>query len=161
MKEFPWKMRFQDCTGIHGDNSKAGQGASRRPGGPPYRTMPLRKGTQGVYPFHWDSCTFAFPCRTPVLYLLVNNTGKACYNQDEMKTVANRIEVNSEVMQGKPVIRGTRITVELLLRKLAEGAKTEDLLDAYPRLVVEDIHAALDYAADAIAHETILELSPR
>ena len=86
---------------------------------------------------------------------------KACYNQDEMKTLANRIEVNSEVMQGKPVIRGTRITVELLLRKLAEGAKTEDLLDAYPRLVVEDIHAALDYAADAIAHETILELSPR
>ena len=55
-----------------------------------------------------------------------------------MDTQANRIEVNAEVMQGKPVIRRTRITVELLLRKLAEGAKTEDLLDAYPRLVVED-----------------------
>ena len=78
-----------------------------------------------------------------------------------MNTLANRIEVNAEVMQGKPVIRGTCITVELLLRKLAEGAKTEDLLDAYPRLVVEDIHAALEYAADTIAHETVLELSPR
>jgi uncharacterized protein (DUF433 family) len=44
------------------------------------------------------------------------------------------IEINPAVMQGKPVIRGTRIPVELLLRKLAEGATVDDLLDAYPRL---------------------------
>ncbi|MGC9945243.1 MAG: DUF433 domain-containing protein [Bryobacteraceae bacterium] len=50
-------------------------------------------------------------------------------------------------MQGKPVIRGTRIPVELLLRKLAEGAVVEDLLDAYPRLAADDIRAALAYAA--------------
>ena len=49
--------------------------------------------------------------------------------------------------------------MELLLRKLAEGATTEDLLDAYPRLAVEDIRAALDYAADAIAHESVLALT--
>ena len=49
-------------------------------------------------------------------------------------------------MQGKPVIRGTRIPVELLLRKLAEGATTADLIDAYPRLVADDVRAALDYA---------------
>jgi len=48
-----------------------------------------------------------------------------------------RVELNPEVMQGKPVIRGTRVPVELLLRKLAEGASTEDLLDAYPRLTEE------------------------
>jgi len=48
--------------------------------------------------------------------------------------------------------------VELLLRKLAEGASHEDLLDAYPRLTSEDIRAALDYAAYAIAHETVLAL---
>jgi uncharacterized protein (DUF433 family) len=59
-------------------------------------------------------------------------------------------------MQGKPVIRGTRIPVELLLRKLAEGATTADLLDTYPRLTLDDVRAALDYAADAIAHETVL-----
>ena len=74
-------------------------------------------------------------------------------------TMTDRVEIDPGVMQGKPVIRGTRIPVELLLRKLAEGAMTEDLLDAYPRLVADDIRAALDYAADTIAHETVLALS--
>ncbi len=61
---------------------------------------------------------------------------------------ANRIEVNPKVMLGKPVIRGTRIPVESILRKLSEGATEADLLDAYPRLTPEDIKAALAYAAD-------------
>jgi uncharacterized protein (DUF433 family) len=55
----------------------------------------------------------------------------------------SRIEINPEVMQGKPVIRGTRVPVALVLRKLAEGASTEDLLDAYPRLTRDDIRACL------------------
>ena len=59
----------------------------------------------------------------------------------------DRIEIEPKVMMGKPVIRGTRITVELILRKLAEGATEEDLLDAYPRLTREDIEAAIGYAA--------------
>ena len=67
--------------------------------------------------------------------------------------MTGRIEINPLVMQGKPVIRNTRIPVELLLRKLAEGATVEDLLDAYPRLTKEDIQACLAYAADTIAHE--------
>jgi uncharacterized protein (DUF433 family) len=66
---------------------------------------------------------------------------------------SNRIEVNPKVMLGKPVVRGTRIPVELILRKLAEGATEADLLDAYPRLAREDISAALSYAADTVAHE--------
>ncbi|GFP24398.1 hypothetical protein HKBW3S09_01865 [Candidatus Hakubella thermalkaliphila] len=70
--------------------------------------------------------------------------------------VTDRIEINPAVMLGKPVIRGTRIPVELLLRKLSEGATEADLLDAYPRLTPEDIRAALAYAADSLAHETIL-----
>ena len=74
--------------------------------------------------------------------------------------MTERIEINSSVMLGKPVIRGTRIPVELLLRKLAEGATIEDLLDAYPRLTAEDVRAALAYAADTIAHETVLALTP-
>ena len=68
----------------------------------------------------------------------------------------NRIEINPDVMLGKPVIRGTRIPVELIIRKLSEGASEEDLLDAYPRLTPEDIKAALAFAADSLAHETIV-----
>ena len=70
--------------------------------------------------------------------------------------VADRIEINPAVMLGKPVIRGTRITVELLLWKLGEGATESDLLDAHPRLTSEDIRAALTYAAESLAHETIV-----
>ena len=66
--------------------------------------------------------------------------------------MTDRVELNAIVMQGKPVIRGTRIPVELLPLNLAEGAKSEDLLDAYPRLAADDIRAALAYAADTIAH---------
>jgi len=61
-----------------------------------------------------------------------------------------RVEINPQVMLGKPVIRGTRIPVELILRKLGEGATEADLLDAYPRLTRADIQAALMYAADSL-----------
>jgi uncharacterized protein (DUF433 family) len=70
--------------------------------------------------------------------------------------LTDRIEINPAVMLGKPVVRGTRIPVELILRKLGEGATEADLLDAYPRLTQEDIRAALTYAAGTLAHETIL-----
>jgi len=70
----------------------------------------------------------------------------------------DRIEVNPKVMLGKPVIRGTRIPVELILRKLAEGVNEEDLLDAYPRLTRDDIRAAIAYAADSVAHEETLSV---
>lgn len=60
-------------------------------------------------------------------------------------THADRIEVNPEVMMGKPVIRGTRVTVELIQRKLSEGATEVELLSAYPQLKQEDIEAAKFY----------------
>ncbi len=69
---------------------------------------------------------------------------------------SERIEINADVMLGKPVIRGTQIPVEMVLRKLSEGVSEADLLDAYPRLTRDDIHAALAYAAESIAHETVL-----
>jgi uncharacterized protein (DUF433 family) len=69
--------------------------------------------------------------------------------------IVDRIEIDPNVMMGKPVIRGTRITVELILRKLSEGATEADLFDAYPRLTREDIQAAMRYAADTLAHEEI------
>ncbi len=75
-------------------------------------------------------------------------------------TVTDRIEVNPKVMMGKPVIRGTRIPVELILRKLSQGATETDLLDAYPRLTREDIQAAIGYAADTLAHEETVIMEP-
>ena len=72
----------------------------------------------------------------------------------------NRIEVNPNVMLGKPVVKGTRIPVELVLRKLGGGATIDDLCDAYPRLGVEDIYACLAYAADTVAHEEPLSTEP-
>ena len=74
--------------------------------------------------------------------------------------MTSRIEINPGVMMGKPVIRSTRIPVELLLRKLSEGATVSELLDAYPRLTEDDVRACLTYAADAIAHEIVYSVSP-
>jgi uncharacterized protein (DUF433 family) len=68
-------------------------------------------------------------------------------------TTTDRITISPDVMLGKPVIRGTRVTVELILRKMGEGATESELLDAYPQLSKEDIQAAMAYAANTLAHE--------
>lgn len=75
-------------------------------------------------------------------------------------TTTDRVEINSKVMMGKPVIRGTRIPAELIVRKLSEGATEADLLDAYPRLEPGDIQAALGFAADTLANEETIILEP-
>jgi uncharacterized protein (DUF433 family) len=67
------------------------------------------------------------------------------------------IERNPAIMLGKPVIKGTRITVELLVRKLADGFTVEDVLTMYPHLDRAQVLAALAYAADKIANEVIIE----
>jgi len=68
----------------------------------------------------------------------------------------DKISVNPNVMLGKPCIKGTRITVELIIKKLSEGASINDLLEGYPKLIVEDIRAALAYSADVISREELL-----
>jgi uncharacterized protein (DUF433 family) len=73
--------------------------------------------------------------------------------------IYDRIEINPKVMMGKPVIRGTRIPVEIILCKLSEKASENDLLRAYPQLVSEDIQAAIRFAADTIAHEETVFIS--
>ncbi len=75
-------------------------------------------------------------------------------------TVTDRVEVNPRLMMGKAVIRGTRIPVELILRKMSEGASEADLLEAYPRLIRDDLRAALRYAADSLAHEEVVFIEP-
>ena len=71
-------------------------------------------------------------------------------------TMGDLVEANPAVMMGKPCIKGTRITVELILRKLGAGRSFSDLLDAYPHLTEDDLRAALAFAADYMQHETVL-----
>jgi uncharacterized protein (DUF433 family) len=71
----------------------------------------------------------------------------------------NRIVVDPKIMVGKPIIKGTRITVELILRLLAQGQTIEEILKAYPHLKREDILAALEYATEIIAEEKIFPLT--
>jgi len=71
-------------------------------------------------------------------------------------TYADRIVTDQKIMLGKPVIRGTRITVELILKKLSEGMSMEELILAYPHLTREDILAALSYSANVISKEEII-----
>ncbi len=61
-----------------------------------------------------------------------------------------------QIMLGKPVIKGTRLTVELILRKLAQGVSPADLQKMYPGLAEEEIQAVLLYAAELLANEEIL-----
>ncbi len=67
-----------------------------------------------------------------------------------------RITVNPEIMVGKPVIKGTRIPVETILRKLAAGWDIPEIRDAYPNLTPEDIYAAVAYAADVVGNEEVI-----
>jgi uncharacterized protein (DUF433 family) len=67
-----------------------------------------------------------------------------------------RISADPAVMMGKPCIKGTRITVELVLRKLGAGHSSADVLQAYPQLTEADLRAALSFAADYLEQETVL-----
>ncbi|HOW51686.1 MAG TPA: DUF433 domain-containing protein [bacterium] len=66
------------------------------------------------------------------------------------------IMADPNVMLGKPVIKGTRLSVELILRKLAEGMSVSDLIAAYPNLTQDKILAVLSYSADVMSREELL-----
>ncbi|MCD6155192.1 MAG: DUF433 domain-containing protein [Candidatus Verstraetearchaeota archaeon] len=72
-----------------------------------------------------------------------------------MEELLNRITINPRVMAGKPVIRGTRITVDLILKLLAAGMKPEEIAEDY-KITIEDVRAALLYAAKILGREEIL-----
>jgi uncharacterized protein (DUF433 family) len=67
-----------------------------------------------------------------------------------------RIETNPDIMGGKPVIRGTRVPVETILRKLGAGLPAEDILADHPRLTSADLQAAQAFAADYLADEDVV-----
>jgi len=67
-----------------------------------------------------------------------------------------RIETNPEIMAGKPVIRGTRVPVELILRKLGSGMSAAAIVADHPKLTADDIRAAQAFAADYLADEELV-----
>ena len=74
------------------------------------------------------------------------------------KNLLSRITINPDVLVGKPVIRGLRISVSQILNALANNVSVEDLLKDYPELEEEDIFAALAYAAQRIGEEKIYKV---
>jgi uncharacterized protein (DUF433 family) len=71
------------------------------------------------------------------------------------RELLSRITAHPEVFEGKPTIRGMRISVELVLSLLAQGGSTAEILDDYPDLQAEDIRACMAYAHAAIAHDSL------
>ena len=71
-----------------------------------------------------------------------------------MNELLKRIHINPKVMIGKPVIRGTRLTIEHIMRELALGLSPAEIVDLYPNLTLEDIRAACAYAAASLADES-------
>lgn len=69
-----------------------------------------------------------------------------------------RIVSNKAIMMGKPVIEGTRLTVEFILEELADGRSEQEMLEAYPTLTLEGIRAALNYAIGALKSEQVYPL---
>ncbi len=67
-----------------------------------------------------------------------------------------RIEINSSILSGKPIIKGTRISVEFILELLSSGMSTESIIKEYPHLSKQDILAAVNYAANIVKREEII-----
>ena len=76
----------------------------------------------------------------------------------EKQILIERITVNPKVMVGKPTIRGLRITVEQILKALAGGVSTQELLADYPELEPEDIQAVLYYATELVSAEQVFQV---
>ena len=69
------------------------------------------------------------------------------------------IEINPKIMMGKPIIKGTRITVEQILENLSESNSIDEVLQAHPHLTKEQVHAALSFAAQSIRGDEIYPIA--
>lgn len=76
-----------------------------------------------------------------------------------MRVINQFITINPEIMFGKPVIKGSRIPVELILEKLANGETMEELLKSYPKISKKAIYACLMYAASIIKNDSVLSVA--
>lgn len=75
------------------------------------------------------------------------------------QSLLDRITVNPRVMVGKPTVRGLRITVEQILKALANGVSAQELLEDYPELELEDIQAVLSYATELVSEEQVFPVA--
>jgi uncharacterized protein (DUF433 family) len=76
-----------------------------------------------------------------------------------MKNWSDNIEANPNILYGKPVIKGTRISVEILLEKMANGQTFQDIIQNYPDLKEDDLYACLAYATSLIRNEVTIPLA--
>jgi len=73
-----------------------------------------------------------------------------------LQNYKERISVKPNIMLGKPCIKGTRITIEIIIKKLSEGASIQDIIIGYPGLDEKDVLAALAYSADVLSREELI-----
>ncbi len=78
-------------------------------------------------------------------------------NDRTEEDLLRRITFDKNILMGKPIIRGMRIPVEMILELMAKGATTEEILEDYPQLEPEDLQAALLYAQRLISGETVID----
>ena len=69
-----------------------------------------------------------------------------------------RIVLNPEILGGKPTIEGTRLSVDHILGLLADGMSQQEIVDSYPELAIDDVRSAIQYAAEAIHNDVIIEV---
>lgn len=81
------------------------------------------------------------------------------YKKNVMKKWENYIEVNPEIMYGKPVIKGTRIPVELILEKMSNGQNFQEINKDYPDMKEDDLYACLAYATSLLRNEVTIPLA--
>lgn len=81
------------------------------------------------------------------------------YRTIDQMNAGHYIEINPKIMMGKPIIKGTRITVEQILENLAESNSIDDVLIAHPHLTKDQIHAALAFAAQSLRGDEIYPIA--
>jgi uncharacterized protein (DUF433 family) len=87
----------------------------------------------------------------------IGSGGTPAVKENNMEELLRRITFNQNVLCGKPVIRGLRISVEMILELLAKGATEQEILEDYPDLEPDDVRAAVLYAHHMVAGETVLD----
>ena len=120
----------------------------------PLKRVMTKRNSQNLQGVHVDAF-FCEEVSDHLSHAMVAVTMSQMEQQDTTMS-ETRISTDPEIMMGKPCIKGTRITVELILRKLGAGRSFGDLLEAWPSLDEEDLRAALAFAADYMQHETVI-----
>ena len=120
-------------------------------------------GSQAVDRLSEEGCEGACPWASAkgIMRALIRPTIKYRGGGFQMmqRSLLERITTNPKVMAGKPVIKGTRVPVDLIVHKIAQGETVEHLLEDYPKMKRQDIRAALEYASSVVKGEDIIPIT--